>query len=215
MERQSNNLRDTLKRLTARISITAWMIIASAILVVLMAVFSLAWLNRDNHLSLSTNDRINITPTQVKSIENIGEWEFLSISDEELVDTVSHGFFGDSELVRIYYGTLRLGVNLHKVMPGWIATDKDTVVATLPPTELLDNDFIDEARTLSFHESGSWSQADRKALYEKAYRVMKQRCMNRKNIEIAEKNAALQFDNLLRSMGFEFTRIKFDKTGRK
>lgn len=215
MKRPSDNLRDRLKWLATRIPLTAGMIIASAILIVLVAVFSLAWLNHANHLSVSTSDKINITPTQVKSIENIGEWEFLSISDEELVDTVSRGFFGDSELVRIYYGTLRLGVNLHKVSPGWIITDKDTVVATLPPIELLDNDFIDEARTQSFYESESWSQADRKALYEKAYRAMKQRCMNRKNIEIAEKNAILQFDNLLRSMGFKFTRIKFDKTERK
>lgn len=215
MEKQTNNFWDTLKWLITRISITAWMIIASAILIVIAVVFALAWLNHDNHFSLSADNRINITPTQVKSIENIGEWEFLSISDEELVDTISRGFFGDSELVRIYYGTLRLGVNLHKVKPGWINTHKDTVVATLPAIELLDNDFIDEARTRSFYESGTWSQADRKALYEKACRTMKQRCMNPKNIEIAEKNAALQFDNLLRSMGFEFTRIKFDKTEKK
>ncbi|SFG15879.1 DUF4230 domain-containing protein [Prevotella sp. KH2C16] len=215
MEKQTNNFWDTLKWLITRISITAWMIIASAILIVIAVVFALAWLNHDNHFSLSTNDSINITSTQIKSIENIGEWEFLSISDEELVDTISRGFFGDSELVRIYYGTLRLGVNLHKVKPGWITTHKDTVVATLPAIELLDNDFIDEAKTQSFYESGTWSQADRKALYEKAYRAMRQRCMNPKNIEIAEKNAALQFDNLLRSMGFEFTRIKFDKPEKK
>lgn len=32
------------------------------------------------------------SPTQVESIENIGQWEFLSVSDEELIDTIRRGF---------------------------------------------------------------------------------------------------------------------------
>ena len=43
---------------------------------------------------------------------------------------------------------------------------------TLPKIGLLDKDFIDEARTESFYESGSWKPSDRDALYKKAYRRM-------------------------------------------
>ena len=88
-----------------------------------------------------------LTPTQIKSIESIGEWEFLAVSDEEIVDTVSHGFFGDSELIRIYYGTLRMGIDLRQARKGWIRLEGDTVCADLPPVRLLGNEFIDEART--------------------------------------------------------------------
>ncbi len=56
-----------------------------------------------------------LSPTQIRTIENIGQWEFLSISDEELIDTTRHGFFGDDKLVRIYYGTLRLGIDMKEV----------------------------------------------------------------------------------------------------
>ena len=42
------------------------------------------WINRDNHISVSTNRNIDITPQQIQSIQRIGQWEFLSVSDEEI-----------------------------------------------------------------------------------------------------------------------------------
>lgn len=78
------------------------------------------WLNKDNTVSVTTEEQTTLSPTQVESIEAIGEWEFLAISNEELVDTVRRGFFGDDQLVRIYYGTLRLGINMKDVKEGWI-----------------------------------------------------------------------------------------------
>ena len=79
--------------------------------VVIAVIVVLFWVKscvKDNYLELGTNDTIDPTPTQIQSIRAIGEWEFLSVSAEEMVDTVRKGFFIDDELVRIYYGTLRL-----------------------------------------------------------------------------------------------------------
>lgn len=113
---------------------------------------ALYWLNKDNTMNVATEEKTTLSPTQVESIEAIGQWEFLAINDEELVDTTRHGFFGDDQLVRIYYGTLRLGIDMKDVKEGWIQTDekKDSIVCTLPPIRLLDNNFIDEAKTKSF-----------------------------------------------------------------
>ena len=83
----------------------------------------------------------------IRSIEQIGEWSFLEIDDEEMVDTLRRGVFSKSELVRIYYGTLRIGFNLKETREGWLAMSGDTLVAKLPPVKLLDDNFIDEART--------------------------------------------------------------------
>ena len=147
------------------------------------------WLNKDNTVSVTTEEKITLSPTQVESIEAIGEWEFLAISNEELVDTVRRGFFGDDQLVRIYYGTLRLGINMKDVKQGWIQANakKDSIVCTLPPIRLLDNNFIDEARTRSFFEEGKWTGADRQALYDRAYAQMKKRCLTPANIRIAQR----------------------------
>ena len=170
------------------------------------------WLNKDNTVGVTTEEQTTLSPTQVESIEAIGEWEFLAISNEELVDTVRHGFFGDDQLVRIYYGTLRLGINMKDVKEGWIQANagKDSIVCTLPPIRLLDNNFIDEARTRSFFEEGKWTGADRQALYDRAYAQMKKRCFTPANIRIAQRNARQQFRDMFKAMGFN-ARVEFEE----
>lgn len=188
-------------------------LIPPIILAAAIAIALLVWLNRDNSIEIETsNESINVGYTRLESIRNIGEWEFLAVSDEELVDTIRRGFFGDDNLVRIYYGTLRLGINMKETKPGWITTDKDTIVARLPKIKLLDENFIDETRTRSFFAEGKWSAADYKALYMKAYRKMRERCMSESNIKSAENNAAEQFTNLLHSMGYGYVRIEWEQT---
>lgn len=174
---------------------------------------TLYWLNKDNTVSVTTEEKTTLSPTQVESIEAIGEWEFLAISNEELVDTVRRGFFGDDQLVRIYYGTLRLGINMKDVKQGWIQAnaEKDSIVCTLPPIRLLDNNFIDEARTRSFFEEGKWTGADRQALYDRAYAQMKKRCLTQANIRIAQRNARQQFREMFKAMGFPNARVEFEE----
>lgn len=180
-----------------------------SVAVAVVAVVVLLWhCRQDNSVAVTASEHTAISPTQIESIEQIGEWEFLAVSDEEMIDTVSHGFFGDSQLTRIYYGTLRLGINLREARPGWIRVEADTVVAVLPPIRLLDNDFIDEARTRTFYESGSWKEADRKALYNRAYRKMLSRCLTESNLRSARHNASMQVSALLHNMGFKYVKVR-------
>ena len=185
-------------------------IAAAVIVVVLLAV----WLYRaleDARLEIGADDSIGLTPTQIESIKAVGEWEFLSVSTEELVETTRKRLFSDDQLVRIYYGTLRLGVNMKQVEPGWIQQRNDTLFLTLPKVGLLDRDFIDEARTKSFFESGTWKAEDREALYKRAYRKMIAHCLTPTNLSTAEDNARESFRKLLRSMGYQKVDIKFAK----
>ena len=166
------------------------------------------WLNSSNEISLEADQRIDITPTQIRQIQDIGQWEFLAINDEELIDTVNHGFFSDDELVRIYYGTIRMGIDLHHAEPQWLQVEDDSiVVAKLPPIELLDRNFIDEAHTRSFFEKGDWSSADREALYRRAYNKMIARCLTPANIKIAEENARRQYTQFLKAMGYKNVKV--------
>ena len=62
----------------------------------LLGIVSAAYIMRScRHDTITThvNDKIDITPTQVLAIKEIGEWEFLSIEDEEMVDTVRKKLF--------------------------------------------------------------------------------------------------------------------------
>ena len=145
---QSDPTLDDLFAMLGGLSKRALMYIGALIVLLVLGVLLFMFFSRTSSISLDDEGELTLSPTQIKSMENIGEWEFLSISNEEIVDTVRHGFFGDNELA---------------------------------------------------------------ALYRKAYRAMLARCMTKKNIESAEQNASAQFYQLLRSMGFENIRIRFEK----
>lgn len=188
--------------------------IGIALVVVVLLVVGFFWLKgltKGDHITIGTDNRIELTPTQIQSMKAIGEWEFLSVSAEEMVDTVRKGIFRDDELVRIYYGTLRLGLNMHRLQQGWIKVEGDSVAMTLPKIGLLDKDFIDEARTKPFFESGKWKPEDRDALYRKAYTQMMNHCLTQENLQAAEHNAEEQLRNMMRSMGISNVRITFER----
>ena len=208
--KHDNNLRRTILTASLRTLLIKLLLIVSVIVVV--ALIARHYINKVSSSSspaeLVKNEKIDITPSQIRSIEQIGEWSFLEISDEELIDTVRHGFFSDDELVRIYYGTLRLGINLKEAHEGWLAMQGDTLRAILPPVRLLDGNFIDETRTRSFIETGKWSHQDRKQMYDRAVARMKQRCLTKPNYATARKNAHVQFEQMLHGMGFDKVKVE-------
>jgi hypothetical protein len=206
---QSDPTLDDLFAMLGGLSKRALMYIGALIVLLVLGVLLFMFFSRTSSISLDDEGELTLSPTQIKSMENIGEWEFLSISNEEIVDTVRHGFFGDNELVRIYYGTLRLGIDMHETREGWISLQGDTVTAILPPVKLLYNDFIDEARTKPFYENGSWDQKAREALYAQAKRKMKERCLTEDNINIAQLNAVHEIAQVFRSMGYTYVDVHF------
>lgn len=177
--------------------------------IVIVAIIALVWwLATGTSIETVRDEKLEETPVEIERIRSIGQWEFLSVSDEELVDTVRHGIFGDDELARVYYGTLRLGIDLRELDDDWLTQDGDTLVAKLPPVKLLDENFIDEARTKSFVEDGKWTSADRAALTRKARRMMLKRCLTPANIKTAEDNASKQMQSLLEAMGKKRVRVQ-------
>ena len=184
------------------------------LLLLTVVAFAAIWLYqgvRQTEVSLGADQRIDLTPQQIQSIKDIGQWEFLSVSDEQLVDTTRRGIFRDDHLVRIYYGTMRLGIEMRQLETGWIQREGDSLTIILPPIGLLDRDFIDEARTRSFHESGRLTAQDREALLKRAYQRMLQHGMTDQNIESARQNGEALFRQMMRSMGFEHVHIQWTK----
>ncbi len=185
-----------------------WFFLVAALVLVLVVLWLLATCKAP--VAEKENDGlIDITPQHVQSIRDIGQWEFLSVTDEELVDTMRRGVFFDDHLARIYYGTLRLGIDLGQVREGWLVAHGDTVEVTLPPIGLLDNHFIDEALTRSFHESGKWSAADREDLYRRAHQQMLRQALTPQNLLTARENGEMQVHKMLMAMGFNTITIHF------
>lgn len=191
---------------TAKIKIGA---IAAGIIAIVAIVIWLTKSVSETKMSIDADQTIDVTPEQIEQIKAIGEWEFLSVAFEEMVDTTRKGFFRDDHLTRIYYGTLRLGVDMQQVDFGWIQVRGDSIEVTLPAIRLLDKNFIDEARTKSFYENGRWKPADREALYQRARQRMLKRGLTKQYIETAKTNGEAQFRQMMLSMGYEHVSIRF------
>lgn len=193
-----------------RLSLSTYIRIAIGVVVAVVAVVAYLRLSAVvSTVGLERSTAIDITPQQIQSIRDIGQWEFLAVSDEELIDTTKRGLLSGGRLARIYYGTMRLGVDMNKVGEDWLTVRGDTVVLLLPPVGLLDERFIDEARTVAFYESGKWTAADREAMYQRARRRMLVHGLSPQNLRSAQDNADAQFRQLLRSMGFQNIIIRF------
>lgn len=192
-----------------RLTYRPWMLTAA----LAVACIVLAWLLLrscdDDGIGIERQEKIDITPEQIRTIRDIGQWEFLSVSDEEFIDTMRRGFLRTDRLARIYYGTMRIGIDLSELDESWMQASGDTLMVTLPRVKLLDEQFIDEARTVSFHESGSWKAADREAMYERARQRMLRYGLSPENMRSAEANADAQFRQLLRGMGYDNVLIRF------
>lgn len=163
-------------------------------------------------LEVHRSTRIDVTAEEVRSIRDVGEWEFLHITTEEMVEWSRHRTLGTDRLVRIYTGTLRIGVDLRKAGDDWFTSKPDSVAELhLPKVALLDPNFIDEARTRSFYEKGSYPPEALKTLYEQARQRMLRRCLTAQNLKQAEDHARVQFTQLFEGLGFKHVDIHFDR----
>ena len=203
-----NRLLNELKRFLAGTTERTLQTAVVVIVVIATLLWGLKKIIDTTHIGTVTQSTTISTPTSINSIKDIGEWEFLTINNEELVDTVRRGLIGSSELIRIYYGTLRLGINLNDTISGWLKAHVYTIDVIMPKIKLLDKDFIDEARTEAFYETGKWSPEEMNSLYKVARKKMIDRCMTKENIEIAQENAKAQMYNLLNGLGYNTINIQ-------
>lgn len=167
--------------------------------------------------------RNQVTATQISSFREIGQWEFLTVTAEELVDTTyatDHKVLGlnlyssGNRLTRIYSGTLRFGFDLKQDVrdSAWISVAGDTAVTvTLPKIHLLDENFLDEAATRPLLEEGSWSHEAKAQLAQKAIRQIREHNLTPQNLLRARQAAQTQVAELLHTMGFKQVTVEVEQ----
>ncbi|MFA6883992.1 MAG: DUF4230 domain-containing protein [Paludibacteraceae bacterium] len=157
------------------------------------------------------NDTIGETSINISSIKEIAEWEFLTVQCEEFIDTTVKRMIADDRFARIYTGTIRLGMDMKKARKNWIVCRHDTAHIYLPKVEILDKDFIDEAQSRTFYESGKMSATIKNRMYSKAKREMKRRALTKQNIKTAEENAEAQFRYIFSNLGYKVIKIEMKR----
>ena len=149
------------------------------------------------------------SPEEILHLRSIGQWEFLSVESEELVERHHTGLMSDRDLICIYRGTLRIGVDLRKLPEDWVEVKGRNAIVHLPQPSLLDENFLDESRTTVFMEQGLFRAEQREAMIAEAKNKMKQRALTTDNLSIARRNAESQFQKLFHAMGYEDVIVEF------
>lgn len=67
---------DSILRFIRGISKIVWLSILAIALLIGGGIALVGYINKDNSIKMSVNDRIDITPQQIQSIQEIGQWEF-------------------------------------------------------------------------------------------------------------------------------------------
>ena len=155
---------------------------------------------------------IEQSPEEIMRLQAIGQWEFLSVEAEELVERHYSGLMSERDLVCIYRGTLRIGVDMRKLPSDWVEMKERSAILHLPQPSLLDENFLDESRTTVFFEQGVFRPEERDAMRTEAKDKMKQRAMTAENLSIARRNAEAQFQKLFLAMGYEDVVVEFEQT---
>ena len=88
---------------------------------------------------------------------------------------------------------------------------EEMAILHLPRIQQLNTKFIDEARTKTFYETGSWSGNDREQMYRHAERRMKRRLARSNAYKLAEQNGREQMTALMKAFGFRTTIVVFEK----
>lgn len=170
----------------------------------------------DTLLDVKHSVAIEQTPEEVRALRDIGQWEFMAINTEELVERHEAHTFGDKHLVKVFRGTLRLGIDMKQAPADWFTEDTITVPAgkrgaalLLPDVTLLDTTFIDEARTTTFYEDGRFDAKAKQALYDEAAKAMKARALTEENITTTRNAAKVQFTHIFQALGYDIVTVNF------
>ena len=63
---------------------------------------------------------IDSTPEDIRALRDIGQWEFLSVDTEELVEKNESSLLSThKQLVCVYRGTLRIGIDMNNLPADW------------------------------------------------------------------------------------------------
>ena len=153
---------------------------------------------------------IDSTPEEIRALRDIGQWEFLSVDTEELVEKNESSLLSThKQLVCVYRGTLRIGIDMSDLPADWCKVQGKTVLLHLPDVGLLDNDFINDTRTTVFVEEGNWNADAKQQLRTQAAEAMKRRALSAENLSLARRNAEEQFRKLFTALGYNDVNIVF------
>ncbi|GJG64131.1 hypothetical protein PRLR6014_06070 [Prevotella lacticifex] len=187
-------------------------------LIVMVAVLYMCHAAKSVTAGHQTEVVVTPTPVNLDSIRAIGQWSFLTVEMDEVVDTVDRGLFSSDRISVAYHGTLHYGINVAEARPGWVTIVGDTAVTVvLPPVKLLDDRFLDERNVKVYEGRDDMDFINkptvRAALVRKAKAAMIRR--GRENIPEARSKAETEVRRIFSQHGYKKIVVRFEDDNKK
>lgn len=187
-------------------------------LIVMVAVLYMCHAAKSVTAGHQTEVVVTPTPVNLDSIRAIGQWAFLTVEMDEVVDTVDRGLFSSDRISVAYHGTLHYGINVAEARPGWVTIVGDTAVTVvLPPVKLLDDRFLDERNVKVYEGRDDMDFINkptvRAALVRKAKAAMIRR--GRENIPEARGKAETEVRRIFSQHGYKKIVVSFEDDNKK
>lgn len=187
-------------------------------LIVMVAVLYMCHAAKNVTAGHQTEVVVTPTPVNLDSIRAIGQWSFLTVEMDEVVDTVDRGLFSSDRISVAYHGTLHYGINVAEARPGWVTIVGDTAVTVvLPPVRLLDDRFLDERNVKVYEGRDDMDFINkptvRAALVRKAKAAMIRR--GRENIPEARGKAETEVRRIFSQHGYKKIVVSFEDDNKK
>lgn len=160
------------------------------------------------------NERIDSTEVVVKRIETSRQWTFLKIPVEEVVSR-EKGLIWKDNITKKFKGQIELGLDLRMMLPGWAVYqtgDFSKIELNMPPIEILNTDFLDEAASQTLIDEGSWELDDKKSMKEEAIQKMRSQALSLHNIEAAEAMARRELTETFKKLGYKDVIVNITRT---
>lgn len=192
--------------------------VVAVCLIVVVAVLYMCHAAKSVTAGHQTEVVVTPTPVNLDSIRAIGQWSFLTVEMDEIVDTVDRGLFSSDRISVAYHGTLHYGINVAEARHGWVTIVGDTAVTVvLPPVRLLDDRFLDERNVKVYEGRDDMDFINkptvRAALVRKAKAAMIRR--GRENIPEARGKAETEVRRIFSQHGYKKIVVSFEDDNKK
>lgn len=192
--------------------------VVAVCLIVVVAVLYMCHAAKSVTAGHQTEVVVTPTPVNLDSIRAIGQWAFLAVEMDEVVDTVDRGLFSSDRISVAYHGTLHYGIDVAEARPGWVTIAGDTAVSVvLPPVKLLDDRFLDERNVKVYEGRDDMDFINkptvRAALVRKAKAAMIRR--GRENIPEARGKAEAEVRRIFSQHGYKKIVVRFEDDNKK
>lgn len=193
---------------------------AIAVVLVLSVIAALVIVMRsaivNSGIETKAERRVVMTPAVLDSIRAIRQWELAAVPVSAVIDTVQRRWMGlvKDRISKKYEGVLSVGIDMGNIEALRYRVEGDTITVILPDVGILDDNFMDETRTVVLRSDNDDFEARpdvRRDMLERARNRMMSEGLSSVTLSACRSRAKEEVTRSLQAIGYHTVIISFDR----